>query len=1163
MPTDLRAVKNFSQLLRYLRDELLWPIDTDDAEEITFEYAPDDFAALAPEHHVQIEKILQLRPLVTGQRWGIFYVQFKKGRLPVVVLRELLASLVFKKRASSNKAERPAWQCHDLLFISSYGEDAEHRHLNFAHFSDQPNGRELPALRVLEWDEDDTERAVRRLDSTLHDRLRWPDDESNLDQWRERWASAFRRGLRHPIRKAEQLAHALAQLAKNIRGCVLAQMDVESERGQLRRLHTAFRSALIQDLEPKQFADMFAQTIAYGLFTNATRRTVPDAGTALTADGAVESVTSLSPFLRELLGEFLSVSGRRRGGLDYDKLGVNEVVDLLTAKETDLQAVLDDFGHNKRDDDPVIHFYETFLAAYDNAEKVRRGVFYTPQPVVSYIVRSVHELLQTEFGLTHGLASTETWGEMLQRQPSMKLPPLTDAHGEVRTIAPSEFFVQVLDPATGTATFLVETIGVIHGHLKTTWENRGGLAAMPEIHAKPAGTPAPKTFADYWDIYVPTSLLPRLYGYELMMAPYAIAHMKIALKLVDTGFSAWARLGTTDRVRIYLTNALEPAATQLALVGFDALAHEAAAVNEIKRFKRFTIVIGNPPYSPSVCEPEWLMRKLEDWKQGLNETKSDLNREEWKFLRFAEHHCTVAGAGVVGFIINRDFLDGIVKRRMREHLGQCFPLRLAVDLNGDVKGNVADENVFEIEQGVAICVLSTKSTNSRLRYASRVGTQVQKYTDLVAKRSIDDALAEVETSSPYFRWVPYHSDHTASAAAEYAAWPEIKAAFGVVSSGIQTKRDELCVAFTRAELWDRVRRFHTLSAERARAEFDLGDDGRDWTVAGAKADIAASGPNQRFVCPILYRPLDIRFTYWTGRTKGFLAYRREVMQHIVGRSNVGMIFNRQIVGDSVSHFGVARTPICHGTFYLGNKGQDYFAPLMAFDDDLLTNRSAGRSNFSPSFLTLLSESLGSEGGMLTPEGSFYYAYSIFHSPAYRTRYAEFLKIDFPRLPLPGRFELFQGLATRGRELVALHLLEASVLDKPRSRFVGSANSFIEKVAYLDGTVFIDKARTTGFSGVPENVFEFHIGGYQVCAKWLKDRKGRTLSDEDIAHYHKIVIALQETIRLMAEIDAVIGKHGGFPAAFAAATAPEAAPPRTQAGPAADLGLQTEDELPLG
>ncbi|MES1994390.1 MAG: type ISP restriction/modification enzyme [Pseudomonadota bacterium] len=1108
----LRAIKTFGDLTDYLRTELDWPIEEGhDEDDLTFDWSDD--LGLKESEVVGIREIKQLRPLETDQPWGIFFVNFEKKQLPIVILRRILNALVMKKRTSANKAQQAAWRQHDLLFISSYGEDTD-RQLTFAHFSEPSS--ELDAskatLRVLGWDDEDTNLKLDYVANKLHEKLTWPQDTTNLAHWRQQWAAAFELRPRQVITTAEELALRLAELAKRIRNRMLLVLPRESESGELRKLLKGFQTALIHDLDEKAFADMYAQTITYGLFSAAVSRTVPGAGTAVDQGNIVDMVPVTNPFLKEMLQSFLKAGGRK-GKLDFDELGIQEVVDLLNNPNTHLDAVLRDFGNKRRDEDPVIHFYEDFLKAYDKQLKVRRGVFYTPQPVVSYIVRSVHELLRTEFGLADGLADTTTWGEMLEKHPGLKLPPLTDEPGEKRTISPDEPFVQILDPATGTATFLVEVIDVIHRTLAAKWKQQ----RLTDAQQRAA-----------WNDYVPQHLLPRLHAYELMMAPYAIAHMKIGLKLAETGYN----FGTEQRARIYLTNALEPWVKQLPLIGFDALAHEAAAVNEIKRHKRFTVVIGNPPYSPSICEPEWLMRRLDDWKQGLNETKSDLNREEWKFLRLAQHHCTMTGTGIVGFIINRDFLDGIVKRRMREHLSQSFPLRIAVDLNGDVKGNIADENVFEIEQGVAISILSTKSAKPGLRYASRVGTRAQKYADLIAMQPIDTALADVDTPPPYFRWMPYLSEHTAAAAAEYAEWPQIKSAFGVASSGIQTKRDGLCVAFTRAEMWEHVQRFHTLSAGQARDEFDLGDDGRDWTVTGAKADLSASGPNQRYLCPILYRPLDVRFTYWTGRTKGFLAYpRREVMQHIVGHKNMGMIFNRQIVGDSVSHFSVARIPICHGTFYLGNKGQDYFAPLLAFDDDLLASQKSGRSNFTPTFLSALRKAIGAEAAKLTPEDIFHYAYAVFHSPGYRSRYAEFLKIDFPRLPLTGNLELFRALARLGGKLTALHLLESPKLAQPITEFIGGRRPEVEKISWSRNTVWVDKAQTIGFRGVPEAVWNFHIGGYQVCEKWLKDRKGRRLSADDIAHYHKIVVALAETIRLMAEIDRVIDRAGGWPGAF--------------------------------
>jgi len=1147
-PANLRSIKSFKSLLEYLENELGWPLQQYGFDDLTFSYEPADLG-LREEDSVHVKSIHQLRPLESGQAWGIFFVEFERKKLPVGVLRRILSHLVVKKRASANKSDAAAWHTEDLLFISAFGdEEAEQRELAFAHFH-QESG-DLPTLRVLGWDEGDTPLKLAHVDHSLRTHLHWPANPKDRKSWRSQWGRAFKHRLGHIIRTSDQLAEVLAALAKRIRDRCQRMLKSESDRGPLTRLYKGFQASLIHDLKEEGFADTYAQTITYGLLTAAISRTDLTGGrhgTALIADNVADMVPITNPFLKEMLQTFLKAGGRK-GGIDFDELGVQDVVELLRGDETDLPAILRDFGNKTRGEDPVIHFYEHFLSAYNKQLKIQRGVFYTPQPVVSYIVRSVHELLQTEFGLADGLADTTTWGEMLKMHPGLKLPPLTDEPGEKRTISPDEPFVQILDPATGTATFLVEVIDVIHRTLAAKWKQQ----RLTEAQQQAA-----------WNDYVPQHLLPRLHAFELMMAPYAIAHMKIGLKLAETGY----RFGTEERARIYLTNALEPKVKQLPQIGFDALAHEAAAVNEVKWYKRFTVVIGNPPYSPSICEPEWLMRRLDDWKQGLNEAKSDLNREEWKFLRLAQHHCQTTGAGIIGFIINRDFLDGIVKRRMREHLGQSFPLRIAVDLNGDVKGNISDENVFEIEQGVTVAVLCTKSGKQVLRFASRVGTRAQKYADLVAKKPIDAALTEFEPAAPYFRWQPAASTTAAGAGDEYAQWMPLDSVFTLKSSGIQTKNDPICIGWSANEVFERVERLAQLNAKDARAEFEIEKEGA-WTLANAQADLRQFGVSRKNIRRILYRPLDFRFTYYTHKSSGFLGRPRyDLMRHMVDGRNIGLIFNRQIVGDSVSHFSVSRDLTCHGAFYLGNKGQDYLAPLYLHEDDLLSKKGGGGTpNFTSAFTASLRATLGTAAPKLTPEDIFHYAYAVFHCPGYRSRYAEFLKIDFPRLPLTGNLELFRALARLGGELTALHLLESSKLEKPITEFVGGRAPIVEEVSWSEKTVWIDKDESIGFRGVPEKVWNFHIGGYQVCEKWLKDRKGRKLLKDDIDHYHKIVVALSETIRLMAEIDKLIEKHGGWPGAFVTAQAEPSV--TTSARPAAktasdDLGIRTEDELPLG
>ena len=396
----LKSIKSFPSLVKYLRDELEWPVETDDFDDLTFDYEPSELG-IDSKTAAKIDSIKQLRPLVTGQPWGIFFVKFEPKRLPVVALRRILSQLVVKKRASALKPERAAWNLHDLLFISNYGE-GEERQITFAQFSQDDTVADLPTLKVLGWDDSDTVLHIDHVHKVLNERLRWPVDDSDPKKWREQWASAFTLRHREVITTSKDLAIRLADLARGIRRRAAQVLAIETDRGHLRKLHKAFKEALIHDLSEGDFADMYAQTISYGLLAARVSRPM-----GIIADNVADMVPITNPFLKEMLGTFLTVGGRK-GKIDFDELGIQDVVELLNSPDTHMEAILRDFGRQVRQEDPVIHFYELFLKEYDSAMKVKRGVFYTPQPVVSYIVRSVHELLQTEFGLEDGLASTIT-----------------------------------------------------------------------------------------------------------------------------------------------------------------------------------------------------------------------------------------------------------------------------------------------------------------------------------------------------------------------------------------------------------------------------------------------------------------------------------------------------------------------------------------------------------------------------------------------------------------------------------------------------------------------------------------------------------------------------------------------------------------------------------
>ncbi|OHE84184.1 MAG: hypothetical protein A2190_00375 [Lysobacterales bacterium RIFOXYA1_FULL_69_10] len=1104
---DLRRIGDFEALCRYLEDALGWPLGDGayDFDALTFEYEPEELG-LKDQYADAIESIHQLRPVADGQPWGIFFVRFTKKKLPVGVLRRILSQLALKKRASANQAERAAWRAEDLLFVSAFGDEVgTDREIAFAHF--HQHGGDLPTLRVIGWDGNDTSLKLGYLQRVLADKLHWPSDPSDTEAWRKLWRSPFRHRPGHVIRKSDELAQELAKLARAIRDRAQAVMKAESARGPLTKLYDAFKKALIHDLTPEGFADTYAQTITYGLLTAAISRTEMSEGrhgTALLASDLTEMVPVTNPFLKEMLETFLEAGGRK-GGIDFDELGVQDVVELLRGEDTDLPAILRDFGNKTRGEDPVIHFYEHFLKAYNKQLKVQRGVFYTPQPVVSYIVRSVHELLQTEFDLADGLADTTTWAGVLKKRPDLELPLLTDSAGEIRTISPNEPFVQILDPATGTATFLIEVIEVIHRTLTDKWRAQRLTEAQQ---------------CDAWNEYVPEHLLPRLHAFELMMAPYAIAHMKIGLKLTETGY----RFGTEERARIYLTNALEPWVQQLPLIGFDALAHEAAAVNEIKRHKRFTVVIGNPPYANYSANLSPEARRIVDKYRSFrgvpirerNQLQFERNIQDdfVKFISIAQDIISASGAGLLSYITNGTMLASTSLRGLRENLVENFSSLFELNLHGGrneiISGADDDENVFDIVQSVAIHVY--------VRSAPRGASEVS-CADLLGRRTAKyEALASCSVSGTEWRRIQPDTENAGFTPQDETgeeASRRLDSAFVKFGAGVKTNRDAVVIGFDDSSVIEAVR------------EFD------EKLVSGEHAE--------RNIHSLLYRPFDVRKIFY--HEDAIASRSLPTMKHVIAGPNIGLVCSSTWTTPARFSVGVSRLMVEMKTG-THDRGTTFF-PLYRYER-LLGGKAEKVHNFAPDFIKEWCMTTGTkfvaigrgDGEKTTgPEDIFLWLFGLFYSPEYRRRYRTALSQRFPIVLLPSNLELFRALVPLGSELIALHLLESSRLNQPITEFTGGSSPKIEKISWSDDTVWVDKAQTTGFRGVRENVWNFHVGGYQVCEKWLKDRgpkkgkPGRTLTSDDVTHYHKIVVALSETIRLMAEIDRVIEQHGGWPTAF--------------------------------
>jgi len=897
-----------------------------------------------------------------------------------------------------------------------------------------------------------------------------------------------------PIKTAKELALKLAQAARQIEQVIPIAYKQEREDGYLHTLLKSFQRELLPSLKLSadnekdySFADIYAQTIAYALFTARVFGYVRDKRAGRTQEtlfdrqSAWQQLPETNPFLRKL---FQDVSERSAEKLGDDLIGA--IADIFVIlRTTKMDAILSDFEMKMNREDIVIRFYEDFLAAYKPQMRERRGVYYTPEPVVSYMVRSVDILVREKFNKPLGLAD----------------PTVT-----------------ILDPACGTGTFLLYIFQLIYQRFQES------PATLTEGLADRS-----------WSGYVEERLLPRIFGFELLMSPYAIAHLKIGLFLQETGY----RFDGAKRLGVYLINTLEDITlreeTQQLSLNIpqmeELIAEEAKAGARVKKEEPIMVVIGNPPYSGhSENNNPWIKELVNDYYfvdgKPLGEKNPKWLQDDYvKFIRFAQWRIDKSGQGVLAFISNHGFLDNPTFRGMRQHLIDSFNGIYIYDLHGNIKKKETsmdggkDENVFDIQQGVSI-TLALKVENECINHAHLYGLRDYKYNTLTENTVNTTRFSEVKPKSEFYLLIPQDTDLFT----EYEHYFKITDVMPVNSVGIVTARDKLTIQDSPEEVWNTVTDFVNLGIEEAREKYSLGEDTRDWKVNLAQEDIRNSNLDKDNISPILYRPFDQKFTYYTGKSRGFICMPRpEVMSHLIKSINLCLVVSRQQSQQGNWQL-VGVTNVLTESCSISNKTKEigYVCPLYLYPDKNNPKelQQEKRANFSEDFLKKIEINLGY---LPTPETIFYYIYAIFHSPTYRTRYAEFLKIDFPRVPITSDKNLFSQLAKYGEELVALHLMKSPRLNNLITQFTENGGHGIVDPAhpkYTQSTVVINK-KGDKFVGVPEAVWNFYIGGYQVCQKWLKDRKGRTLNDNDIQHYQRIIVALQETIKLMQSIDETI------------------------------------------
>ncbi|GMV35868.1 MAG: hypothetical protein AMXMBFR61_03760 [Fimbriimonadales bacterium] len=921
-----------------------------------------------------------------------------------------------------------------------------------------------------------------------------------------------------------ELAGRMAGYSRLIREGVRRALETDSKTSHLHQQIASFRYVLVGDLDEAQFADMYAQTLCYGLFT---ARCYHDLGKGrFTRRDAPYDLPKTNPFLRKF---FETIAGTEIEDQPFC-WAVDDLAEMLN--RTDTGAILAEFGKRTKQDDPVVHFYETFLGEYDPKMRETRGVYYTPEPVVSYIVRSVDAILKRDFGLKDGLAD------------ATKVPGATLEEPEVHK-------VQILDPAAGTGTFLFKVIDLI----RETFVGNEGM----------------------WPRYVAEHLLPRLYGFELLVAPYTVAHMKLGLQLLDSGYT----FHSDERLNVYLTNTLEQAFTaQPGLPHTYWLVAEAAAAGRVKKDVPVMVILGNPPYSGhSANKGKWIHDLMRGQGEHLGQSSyflcdgkplgernpKWLNDDYVKFIRFAQWRIERTGYGILAFVSNHGYLDNPTFRGMRQSLMRAFDDIYLLDLHGNTKKKEKapdggpDENVFEIQQGVAIGIFVKRgSGEKRVFHADLYGRREAKYEYLAAEDVTTTDWTTLSPGSTFYLFVPRDD----ALRQEYEQGWKLPDIFPVNSVGIVTARDSLTIHFAKADLWNTVLDFVGLPAEEARAKYRLGPDARDWKVHIAQKDLRDSGPSEDRIVPVLYRPFDVRWTYYTGRSRGFHCMPRgDVMRYMLAGENLGLVATRQTsVGDWV-HVLAADHVV--ESCYVSNRTAEigYLVPLWL--DHEGARGLLREPNLSHDFLQSVYGALG--GQHVPPEDIFHYIYAILHSPTYRSRYAEFLKLDFPRIPLTSNPDLWRALVPLGERLVGLHTMKQTAADPPL--FPVKGDNKVEKVQYVrgaeagklwecasslalsdavqapaesaereqaralpnrvpNGRVYINKSQY--FAPVPQAVWEHRIGGYQPCEKWLRDRKGRTLSYDDLQHYTAIVANLRETQQIMKQIDEVIEAHGAWP-----------------------------------
>lgn len=875
------------------------------------------------------------------------------------------------------------------------------------------------------------------------------------------------------VHSSRRLSELLAHKTRVLRGLIREEIDLtDEEETETEKLLETFRKSLKPDMTPEIFSDMYAQTITFGLFV----ARINSDHQEFTRHTAHSLIPHTIPLLRKV---FWILSGQDVP--QHIEWQVDEIAEILA--NTKIEKITEEFFSHGKGRDPIIHFYETFLAEYDSSQREALGVYYTPQPVVSYITRSLNKILKEKFNKPDGFADKS---------------------------------VIALDPAAGTLTFPAEAITIA----KHEFETKHGAGG--------------------WEALVREHVLKNFYAFEILMAPYAVGHLKISLLLKELGYS----MGQDERFELYLTNTLDMSKfrPQKAILA-EEISQESERAFEIKDKVPVLVVMGNPPYSGhSSNKGEWIEKQIEAYKKvdgkPLGEKNPKwLNDDYVKFIRFAQWKIEKTGQGILGFITNHAWLDNPTFRGMRDSLMNTFDEIYILNLHGSAlkkekvpeevqkreKLGERDEGVFGIRPGTAI-TLAIKSSDSKgkckVYYSEQWGLRSKKFEWLENNDIETTKWDEITPETPSYLFISRDEEGWK----KYKDFVSVNEIFPVNSVGIVTSRDDFVIDYDKRALENRIRTFiHSNdSDDLIKQGFGL-KESKSWKVAEARAELRKDSKWEDHIKKILYRPFDERWIF--NHPAVIERSRPEVMSHFLGQDNLGLITTKKVeVGDFNHGYCASEIIESHS---LSLKEINYLFPLYLYNgnkqDDLFGN---GHKGYNIKWNKLTGQLANPQvfkssatGNTIQPaEAVFYYIYAILYSNIYRQKYQEFLKSDFPRIPFTSNYQTFQHLAVLGEQLIELHLLKSKLLNNSVSKYEGKGDDRVEKRDYHEDSKRLYINNSQFFDSVAPEVWNYYIGGYQVLDKWLKDRKGRVLSTDDQLHFRKVITALNQTLDIQERID---------------------------------------------